>query len=338
MNATNCTNCSDLSFETPETAMYLVVYKTLYLYILPIIVFVGLFGNLMSIYLIVVDKPMRNVSSSIFLMSLLGADTGMLLCLLLVWLETLGYPLNHLPAVCRINVYLTYVYVVCITVETFITICYPTKIKQMCTLFRARIVTLVLLITALGLYVIAPLINKVQEGETGRPECRSVDKYAKYNQVIFYTDSALTLVVPFFLLIILLAFMTVAIMQSIQKKQQRSLKKTNENGTQTNLIRRLPQVRVAKMLYILSVSVVFLNAPSHFFKLKSLITNANILGYTEGLIYLICMFISYTSFAIKFFICIACSKNFRKLFFMYCCCWQAGRYHSIPQQTMETAT
>jgi len=52
-------------------------------------------------------------------------------------------------------------YVVCITVETFITICYPTKIKQMCTVFRARVVTIVLLLTALVIYLVAPFTNKV---------------------------------------------------------------------------------------------------------------------------------------------------------------------------------
>lgn len=81
----------------------------IYVYVLPIIVFVGLFGNCTLIFLITADKQMRNVSSSVYLASVLAADTGMLLSLLLTWLETLGYPLNHQPAVCRLNVYMTYV-------------------------------------------------------------------------------------------------------------------------------------------------------------------------------------------------------------------------------------
>jgi len=80
-----------------------------YIYVLPIIVFVGLFGNCTLIFLISADKQMRNVSSSVYLASVLAADTGMLLSLLLTWLETLGFPLNHQPAICRINVYITYV-------------------------------------------------------------------------------------------------------------------------------------------------------------------------------------------------------------------------------------
>ena len=109
MNTSSTNNSSrDLLAANQEGS--LTVYKLLYDYVLPIIVLVGLVGNLTSIYLILVDKQMRKVSSSVFLMSVLAADTGMLVSLLLVWIESLGYPLNHLPAVCRINVYLTYVF------------------------------------------------------------------------------------------------------------------------------------------------------------------------------------------------------------------------------------
>lgn len=100
MNDSNCTDCESQSVQ---------LEYYIYAYVLPVIVFVGLCGNITSIFLITVDKQMRNVSSSVYLASVLAADTGMLLSLLLTWLETLGYPLNHQPAVCRIYVYMTYV-------------------------------------------------------------------------------------------------------------------------------------------------------------------------------------------------------------------------------------
>jgi len=167
--------------------------------------------------------------------------------------------------------------------------------------------------------------------------CQPMEEYEQHNKIVFYADCVLTLIVPFIALIILLALMTVAIVRSVQRKQKRTIKKTNENGTKSSLIRKLPQVRVAKMLYILSVSVVFLNAPSHAFKVKSLLTETKLLGDVEGFVHLICLFISYLSFSLKFFICVACSKNFRKLFFIYCCRGKVGFYRSVQQQTMETA-
>ena len=167
--------------------------------------------------------------------------------------------------------------------------------------------------------------------------CLPIAKYAHLLQLVYYADLVLTLLVPFALLIILLTFMTVAIVRSVKRKQKRTIKKTNEDGNQSS-IRKLPQVRVAKMLYILSVSVVFLNIPSHGFKLKSLIAGNTQLSYEESMIHLVLLFLSYTSFTVKFFICTACSKNFRKLIDEHCCFARVTRYHTVPQQTMETAT
>lgn len=169
--------------------------------------------------------------------------------------------------------------------------------------------------------------------------CQPIPQYAQYSNIVSYIDTVFTLLVPFLVLIILLTLMTVAIMHSIQRKQKRTItKKTNENGTSSSNLRKLPQVRVAKMLYTLSLSVVILNAPSHGFRLKALFSGANHLGGLEGRIFLILLFISYSSFSAKFFICLIFSKNFRKLLHSYFCCGRLKRYRSVPQQTMETAT
>ena len=168
-----------------------------------------------------------------------------------------------------------------------------------------------------------------------RNHCGTIPKYAKIASVIAYTDTILTLIVPFILLIILLTLITLAIISSIQKKKKRSVKKNMENGGQSSNS-KLPQVRVAKMLFVLSVSVVVLNAPSHVIRVWSLFMNVTHLSSVMAFIQLVFLFVSYFSFSLKFFICLACSENFRKLFVNYCCCWRPKRYHSVPQQTMET--
>ena len=171
-------------------------------------------------------------------------------------------------------------------------------------------------------------------------QCKTTDKYQALEQLVSYVDTVLTLLVPMTLLVILLTLMTLSIIQSIQKKQQRSIKRNVEGGSDKggSFSRKLPQVRVAKMLYILSVSVVVLNAPSHVLRLKFMFAHTQQLGEAEGLLHLILLFISYTSFSVKFFICIGCSKNFRKLFLNSCSCGYGKlKYRSVPQQTMETA-
>lgn len=170
-------------------------------------------------------------------------------------------------------------------------------------------------------------------------QCKTLSKFQQHERIVSYVDTVLTLLVPMVLLVILLTLMTLSIIQSIQRKQQRSIKRNVENGSDKGgrYTRKLPQVRVAKMLYILSVSVVVLNAPSHVLRLKFMFTQTSNLGETEGLLYLVLLFVSYSSFSVKFFICIACSKNFRKLFLNICCSYGRLKYRSVPQQTMETA-
>ena len=348
-NLTNGTNCSigEGSFNEDPTLPFIVKFQVaLYTYVLPTIVSVGSLGNLMAIYLIMADKQMRNVSSSVYLSSLLVSDTGMLVNLFLVWMEVLGYRLNHVPAVCKISPYWAYVFgylsiwfVVCITIETFITICHPTRIKQMCTVFRARVVAISLFVTALLLYIVTPMITEIRSKyypsvRRKIDTCQTIPKYEKLASIVSYSDSVLTLIVPFIVIIVLLTLIILAIMQSIQRKKKRSLRKANGQGQSSSS--SLPQVRVAKMLFILSVSVVFLNVPSHVFRLRSIFMGVTTLSEVEGLIHLIFLFVSYTSFSVKFFICVACSENFRKLFVIHCCP-TVSRYQVVNQHTQDTA-
>jgi len=170
--------------------------------------------------------------------------------------------------------------------------------------------------------------------------CQAIPEYVQYNYIVSYIDTVFTLLVPMLVIIILLTLMTIAIMHSIQRKQKRTItkKSADNNGNTSSSNRKLPQIRVAKMLYTLSLSVVVLNAPSHGFRLKQMFSGTQFLSGVEARVHLILLFISYCSFSAKFFICLIFSKNFRKLLHNHFCCVKFKRYHSVPQQTtMETA-
>lgn len=163
--------------------------------------------------------------------------------------------------------------------------------------------------------------------------CVVMVPYIQWLVMVSYVDTVLTLLLPFLVLIILLALITLAIMQSIRKKQKRSLVKSRfDNGTNTNL----PQVRVAKMLYMLSLSVVILNASNHCFRLKLLFSGAQNPDGWDIILLSILQFVSFISFAVKFFICLVFSKNVRKLVKVYFCCGLLRRYQSEPSTTVET--
>lgn len=77
-------------------------------YLTPVIIAVGLFGNLLSFFVFVCTHVKR-LSSSVYLAALAVADTGFLVQLFVVWLGYVRVFLFHQQVWCQAFVYLTYV-------------------------------------------------------------------------------------------------------------------------------------------------------------------------------------------------------------------------------------
>ncbi|KAL3846515.1 hypothetical protein ACJMK2_017495 [Sinanodonta woodiana] len=337
---------NDSNFQNgtaPSQEMLIFIYRAqhiMYRYILPIIVFTGIFGNILSIC-VYSSKVLRPISSSVYLLAVLLADTGMLICLAFVWLEVLGYPFNHYNGLCQSIVYLTYAcgflsvwYVVCITIENYITICHPTRIKTLCTLTRARIITSLLAALAAASYAIALVINSVQEDPRHtHPICQQIEKYQDIGFYLSYIDSVTTILLPIVVIIILLAFITTAVISSIQRKKSRS-SKISGSVLGSNSSSSMPQVRVAKMLFILSVTFVVLSVPSHVIRIRLQFFRVTMVSHMEAFIQLVFLFVSYTNFSTKFFIFIALSNNFRKAL-LNLFCISESKYVSLIQRNMS---
>ncbi|KAK6167241.1 hypothetical protein SNE40_021321 [Patella caerulea] len=290
-------------------------------YVLPTEIFVGLVANVVSI-LIFFGKELRKMSSSVYVLAVLFADTGFLLSLIFVWLEVLGYRINHMSGVCQFWVYWTYVcsylsvwYMVCITVENYITICHPTRIKDMCTPKRARIVTVALAVGPALLYSVSLFsTDALYHPGAEQDVCNSKPEFALMNGIVAYIDSILTLLVPSLAMTLLLIAIVIAIVHSIRIKRKRLLKGSKK---QKNKMVKCPQVRVAKMLFALSVTYLILNLPIHVIRLYYLLrpsqyNEAHSMSTHEGMIQLVFLHLSYISCSIKFFLLCAFSANFRK--------------------------
>ncbi|ESO98950.1 hypothetical protein LOTGIDRAFT_114048 [Lottia gigantea] len=289
-------------------------------YVLPAIIFVGFVANVVSIF-IFFGKELRKFSSSVYVLAVLFADTGFLVSLLFVWLEVLGYGINHTVGMCQFLVYFTYVcsflsvwYMVCITVENYITICHPTRIKDMCTQKRARIVTVTLAVGPALLYSITLFANAVRsDPQSGLQRCDIKPDFILMNYIITYIDSILTLLVPSLAMTLLLIAIVIAIFHSLRIKRKRIIK----GSKLQKKMDKCPQVRVAKMLFALSVTYLILNIPSHVIRLYYLLrpldtSSSHQISFTEGMIHHIFLHVSYLSCSIKFFLLYAFSSNFRK--------------------------
>lgn len=303
----------------------------MYIYILPAIIFPGLTLNAVSCF-VFTSRELKNFSSSIYIFALLISDTGVLIGLLLVWLEAIGYQVNHLNGICQGFVFFTYVfsflsvwYVVCITVENYITVCHPKQFMSMCTKTRAVLVVTCILMMPLALYIITPVAAEVRSPESAEEvgKCGLRDEFSSTMLVMTYIDSIVTLLIPLIAIsVMLIAIILSIIHKSKWKKRLSSLPMLDAcelrpiTDTRQGFIRTSAQIRVAKMLLALSVSYVIMNAPSHVPRLYYLTRprrpGASEVTHSEGLIQLVLQYVSYAHHASKFWIFVTFSKNFVK--------------------------
>lgn len=301
------------------------------MYLLPVIILPGMILNAVSC-LVFTSRELKNFSSSVYIFALLVSDTGVLIGLLFVWMEAIGYEVNHLNGVCQALVFFTYVfsflsvwYVVCITVENYITVCHPSYFVVMCTKRRASIVVTSFLVLSLLLYFITAVAAEVTPppfaGDRG--QCSLRIELLSVMHLMTYIDSVVTLLIPLIVISGMLITTVLTIIHRFKwKKHHNSFpmldicERRPLSDCRQGLLRTCAEIRVAKMLFALSVSFVVMNAPSHVTRLYYLIRPGRSevveVTHSEGLLQLVLLYISYAHHASKFWIFVTVSRNFMK--------------------------
>lgn len=300
-------------------------------YVNPLISTVGIIGNLISIW-VFSAKGLRKLSSSVYVQAVLVSDTFFLVTILAVWLESFNYMAMHVNGICQGNIYLSYVssflsvwYVVCITIENYITICHPLKLKTVCTFKRARITTLTFAFAGLVMFSVIIPITKPQKplysphNSSDKLVCKTIVEYTNLMNILTYVDTVITILLPMIAIVGLISMIIVETIRSVHKKQIRLANKEN----QSKKLSDVPQVRVAKLLFAISITFLLLNLPSYCARLVYIFVpyafpHDSITSFT---VYQCLLHISYSSFALKFFILYIFSGNFRKVLFkkLFCC-------------------
>ncbi|XP_064615837.1 thyrotropin-releasing hormone receptor-like [Liolophura sinensis] len=247
----------------------------MYEFMLPVVTGLGILGNCVSI-LAFRQPGLRKSSTSVYLIAMLVSDTGFLITLIWPYLEAKGINLTKQPGWCHVIVYLSYVsaflsvwFVVCITVESYIIICHPTQMKALCTVKRAKVVVVILTSGSLVGYSATAILTT-----SGERTCRNHHNYEAVWRAITYCDTIITLLVPYIVLTVLLTCITSKVLRRLHRRISHKRHKGTHSGAQineractdelpnerTNRRRRklkVPQVRVAKMLFILSTTVFY---------------------------------------------------------------------------------
>lgn len=292
---------------------------------IPTIVFIGVFGNFVSM-LVFASNYLRSSSSSTFLVALAFVDNVFLVCLFLSWLDgSVENILTSLP-VCRIIAYSTYMssflsvwFVVGFTVERHIAICHPLHAKLFCTKVRERITVILLLIISVFLYHFSFWTTDVAIYPVERIARCSIDKsFIHFLNIVTWVDTVLTMLIPF----VLICYMNIRVAftaAKFQEKRKACLSLRDAKSAKLGTFRSKQQMRVTRTLLLVSTTFLVLNLPSHVSKLSRLISVSTLnINMTQYLIQEISQMLYYFSFSMNFFLYALYGKHFQKsLRFMY---------------------
>ena len=161
-----------------------------------------------------------------------------------VCLDGASWYSNHNEnGICQFLVYWSYIcsflsvwFVVCITVENYVTICHPTRIKTMCTVRRATIVTVFLVAFACTAYlpsIFSTHVVTIHMNGKDYKVCTPSQALRQVVKLLIYGDSIVTLIIPLALIFLMLLAISLAILKSVRQRRRRSVA-TNLNEKRRN--------------------------------------------------------------------------------------------------------
>ena len=320
-------NDSEVTTSQEEVVIKLAVFY-MNKYIFPVIIFIGLIGNTIST-IVFLGTYLRQLSLSIYLAALSISDTIFLLGMFIIWLEYVQVPLFHSVGICQIVIYTSYTsgflsvwFVVSFTVERFIAIWKPLRKPDMCTTKRAKMVVIGLSVFAMLAYSCSLRtvgIKIIKNNSKQFVLCTPLNQYNNIHQILIFTDTVISMFIPFFTVL----FLNIIISYKIY-----FFSKQNSSIQETFLLRRkraplcitnlcnIAQIKVTKMLLIVSTVFLIVNLPSYVVRIQVFLTSFIDVNYSapirQYLLLHISQMIYYCGFSINFFLYSYCSDRFRK--------------------------
>ena len=281
---------------------------------LPVICGFGLLGNTLSTVTFL-RKPLRNSPCSLYLAVRGVSDNGFLCSLLLVWVSiAFDLRLSQVKGVCQFIIFMTYLcgcvsvwLCVFITFENTFLICNPYLAKNICTQRASKISIISLTVIAVGCYNTSLwIVNS---------DCTHNAKYTSLTQVLVYTDTIFTLVLPTILISILLL---VIVYKLLLRMHERKIEVREKRNGYLKARTSIPIKKVTKMLFVVSLIFFILNVPSHVIRIKLLIgrflKGQNGAENIERSLQTAFLLLYYMSFSTNFLVYITFGSNFRRIF------------------------
>lgn len=304
--------------QTNETEDYEVFHQNSHfvsaLVLMPIICFIGICGN--TVALIILNMKKMNTSTNVLLRYLAVADIMKLLndCLFFAYAVLVRfdkrkanilignmYPFCHylFNATVCITSWLT----VSIAVERYISVCKPTLVKRLCTINRARFISIMTFV-CMGLVTVPTALRyegnlfcSKDNTSMYRIDASKLGRNETFYEVYQWAQNCLRSLIPLFLLIILNTCII------------RTLSRNTFNKSKTHAAKN----RITTMLLIVIVLFVICITPDAIMSTFLGFGYADESNLIRGIREITDMLLGLNS-AVNFFIYCACSKAFRECF------------------------
>ncbi|XP_055627369.1 growth hormone secretagogue receptor type 1-like [Toxorhynchites rutilus septentrionalis] len=330
---------------------YAELLSVIHFYYIPALVLFGSIGNILSV-LVFFKTKLKKLSSSYYLAALGLSDTCYLFGLFVPWLNLIDIKIYTLEVYCQFFTFfsnlcsfLSVWFVVAFTVERFIAVLYPLKRQTMCTVRRAKIVISAL--TLIGVFISLPVIffaSPQYSPAVNETICDMPEKYKDQMTVFNYLDTILVFVVPFTVIVVLNTFTALTVWKFAgvrrtmtmprsyggnlreSRRQHHQINTSSSNSLFLNgntPIQKVQhysrsrvansQIKVTKMLLIVSTVFVCLNLPSYAVRVKIFLgtEHANVMVLVQHC----CQLFFMTNFGINFILYCVSGQNFRKAVF-----------------------
>ena len=331
----NFTNFNISMFQNENNSWFEVAGLVRSIFVI-LIASIGLFGNTLTM-IVFLTKGMKNSSCSVFLAALAFVDNTFLLSLLLSWIDTEIIAVLKSDFACQIIIFITYVtsflsvwFIVGFTCERFVAICFPLKGKEMCNMFREKLVVLILTLLACLIYMFTFWTTGIEEWRNMRI-CSHRVEYFLFLKVITWMDTFLTMIIPFCVISVVNCLILRTVRRCpVRAEQRRQCRNKNPQanketdktiGNKTRIQtkrakrRRTPLIRVTKTLIFVSTTFLLLNLPSHMIRIYNLLTvptdgmGMNIWFY---IIQELSLLLYYSTFSCNFVLYTLFGRNFKR--------------------------
>ncbi|XP_061172976.1 growth hormone secretagogue receptor type 1-like [Saccostrea echinata] len=289
-------------------------------------------------FLIMVQREMRQTSTFFYLATLAVADTGVLyISAFKTWITVLtGYELLHQSdAACKILIFLTHFFVhfsawliVAVTVERFLAVWFPLRATTMCSLARAKFVTVIIAMIFILINSHIFWTAELYSLPSGQVRCMS---YAYENLVCKVFPWIYLILYSFLPVLVLFLFNTLIIVSLVKNKP------LFQAMTKTDQQMRYDHQKLAICLLVISFTWIVTTMPRplyRFFMEKP----KNIEKQAEAVfVRTLCFMLMYINHAVNFFIYGLTGQRFRMELRRFLCRVHLRKQQPKPRLTFKSS-